>query len=271
MKPFADDTTISAKSIDGSGRHTQWVLPAEVPIGLIYRHKNDRHDHAVMMATPSDLEDFGLGFSLAEGILHQPAELGHIDIKPKKLGIELHIYIPKNRMEKLLMHKQRRSHRGRAGCGICGVDSLGDALRPLPRLPFDNKKTKAAAIHKAIAALPEQQPMRKANRTVHGAGWATPDGDITVVREDIGRHNALDKMIGARAKSGETECGFALLSSRCTYELVQKCALAGIRQLVCLAAPTLNAVETARRANISLYIFERKTVEILQFTASEVV
>ncbi|MBL4616380.1 MAG: formate dehydrogenase accessory sulfurtransferase FdhD [Robiginitomaculum sp.] len=255
-----NDQLVSANLIGDQGQARDWVLPNEVPIGFIY----NKFEHAVMMATPSNLEDFALGFSLAEGVLHRAGELLAIRVCELKHGIELHITIPDNRLQKLKMHRQRRAHRGRAGCGICGVDNLSDALRPLPKLTADSFGLDRGAILQAINLLPDYQPMRANNHTVHGAAWVAKDGKLLFAREDIGRHNALDKMIGARGSS--TACGFALLSSRCTYELVQKCAMANIGTLVCLAAPTISAVETAIKANIRLCIFERKTKALLQFS-----
>jgi formate dehydrogenase accessory protein FdhD len=262
MGSFEEDKSLSAQVL-GAGKNRDWVLPTEFPIGLVY----GGHEHAVMMATPSDLHDFALGFALAEGILHHADEMASIEIRERQHGIELHCDIPANRLEKLQMHGQRRATRGRAGCGICGVDNLTDALRPLPRLQTSAPVLEPAQILQAIQNLPAKQIMRARNHTVHGAAWVNTAGELSIVREDIGRHNALDKMIGAWAKDGQNRPeGLALLSSRCTYELVQKCALTGIGSLVCLAAPTLNAVETARRANLNLMIFERKTGELLLFS-----
>lgn len=242
-----------------SGADVRWTLPAEVPVGLIY----DDIPHAVMMATPADLQDFALGFSLAEGIVHHADEVQEIREKRLDGGMELRIRIPQNRLEVLRLHKGRRAHRGRAGCGICGVDRLSDALRPLPTL-CKTKLPDAQIILRVVETLPEHQPMRKANKTVHGAAWVNMEGKIRLVREDIGRHNALDKMIGAWVKIGQNS-GFALLSSRCTYELVQKCALAGIGALVCLAAPTARAVEMAGTANIRLVTIDRSARRCLVF------
>lgn len=258
MADDAQDRQFTAKDL-ASGKDVNWTLPAEVPVGFIYGDI----PHAVMMATPADLADFALGYSLAEGIIHQADELQAVSETRLEGGVEVHLTIPENRLEKLRLHNGRRAHRGRAGCGICGVDRLSDALRPLPRLP-DTELPAADAILRAVDSLPEHQLMRAANKTVHGAAWVDMVGKIRLVREDIGRHNALDKMIGAWAEIQEKQ-GFALLSSRCTYELVQKCALANIGTLVCLAAPTARAVQTARAANMQLVIFDRKSRRCLRF------
>ncbi|MBL4597059.1 MAG: formate dehydrogenase accessory sulfurtransferase FdhD [Robiginitomaculum sp.] len=264
MSGFENDSQLTAKVLSNEAQSVDWVVPSEVPIGFVY----GGHHHAVMMATPADLEDFAIGFSLAEGILHHASEMEKIQSKPGKHGIELHLQIPQNRMEKLQMHGQRRAHRGRAGCGICGVSTASDAMRPLPRLDIHTPAPTVKAIHAAIENMPSQQVMRARNHTVHGAAWADMDGNLAFVREDIGRHNALDKMIGVWARNPTTD-GFALLSSRCTYELVQKCALAGIGTLVCLAAPTSTAIETARKANMRLCIYDRHTRQILLFNEPE--
>jgi len=266
MPRFLEDQAASAYRLDNAAEQLNWVLPAETPIGFIY----NKHNHAVMMATPSDLHDFAVGFSLAEGILHQPSEMIDLNIHEKENGIELHIEIPPKRFEKLQMHGARRAIRGRAGCGICGVDALSDAVRPLPRFTEPIILPTSNAIRRAVDHLPQAQEMRARNHTVHGAAWANAIGELQWVREDIGRHNALDKMIGAWAIAlNSNEPGFALLSSRCTYELVQKCALAGIQTLVCLAAPTLGAVETAKKANMGLCIHDRKTGGVLVFHPAE--
>lgn len=259
MAKGAEDQDFTATDL-ASGEAVNWTLPAEVPVGLVYGD----HPHAVMMATPADLHDFALGYSLAEGIVHTAEELRNIREVKYAQGVEMHLTIPENRLETLRLHAGRRAHRGRAGCGICGVDRLSDALRPLPRLD-DCKLPTAKAILRAVDDLPRHQIMRQANKTVHGAAWVGMDGEISLIREDIGRHNALDKMIGARARDPLPTDGFALLSSRCTYELVQKCTLAGIAVLVCLAAPTSRAVATARAANLRLVIFDRKTRSCLRF------
>lgn len=242
--------TVKAMRLEPSGaKQVDWCAPMETPIGMVYNNS----PHAVMMATPLDLRDFALGFALSEGIINRADECMHVDIKTLKKGMELHMEIPPRRKERLAMHGQNRAHFGRTGCGICGVDRLDDAIRPLPVLPPTDLRIAYAAADIAAQMLTDLQPLRKVNKSVHGAAWVKTDGTVRLVREDIGRHNALDKLIGACAAEGvDFADGFALLSSRCTYELVQKCALAGIGALLTLSAPSASALDTAKRANVAL-------------------
>ncbi len=241
---------------------TAWCAPQEVPIGMVY----NKTPHAVMMASPLDLHDFALGYALAEGVINAAAECLALETKTLKNGLELHMEIPARRMERLAMHGQKRAHFGRSGCGLCGVDRLEDAIRPVPVLPQSDIRiayTKAANAAKMLNGL---QPLRRTNKSVHGAAWVSADGAVMMVREDIGRHSALDKLIGACAGDGmDFTNGFALLSSRCTYELVQKCALAGISALLTLSAPSASAIETAKRANVSLASWDRKAGALVAF------
>ena len=262
MQPDAANTVVQATAIDENGhKAVDWCAPAEVPIGMVYNGV----PHAVMMATPCDLHDFALGFALAEGVINAPDEVQGIAVQPLENGIELHITIPEKRAVRLKLHAQRRAHFGRAGCGLCGVDRLEDAIRPLPRLPGPAPCPDHAAAARAAGALAGAQPLRRQNKSVHGAAWVSADGRIMCVREDIGRHNALDKMIGARAQKGFAD-GFALLSSRCTFELVQKCALSGIQTLLTLSAPSASAIDVARRANLALACWDQRSAALIRFT-----
>jgi len=242
-----------------------WCAPNELPIGMVY----NQTPHAVMMATPEGLHDFALGFALSEGVINQAEELEEVSIHPLKGGIELHMRIPDKRAERLALHSQRRAHFGRAGCGLCGVDRLEDAIRPLPQLSDTDLRLPYDLADKAARALADAQPLRRANKSVHGAAWVDVGGHINTVREDIGRHNALDKMIGASARQGtDFGKGFALLSSRCTFELAQKCALVGIRALLTLSAPSASAVDTAKRANLALASWDRRAGALVVFSGT---
>ncbi|VAW21263.1 Sulfur carrier protein FdhD [hydrothermal vent metagenome] len=250
----------------GLGEAVSFVLPQEVPIGLLY---NDLA-YAVMMATPDDFKDFALGFSLSEGVINKADELLSIAQKQRKNGIELRLEITDKRFERLQLHLRRRAHFARSGCGLCGIDDLNDAIRPLPQLPPSGNKTSIKAMLRAVNDFERAQPLRATNRSVHGAAFVGSNGKIILVREDIGRHNALDKLIGAGASAAiDWEDGFVLLSSRCTYELVQKCALSGISTMVCLSAPSNAAIKTAQKTSIGLAIFERQTNSFVAFANIE--
>lgn len=229
----------TARRPDGSARPIVWSLPEEVPVAL----QINSQSYAVMMATPADLRDFAVGLLIGEGILTDPAGVRGVLVMPEQNGITIDVAI-----EDRALHTTRISRRaieGRTGCGLCGVEELAQALKPLPRLtsPF---APAPAAVLKAAKALHAAQPMNLVNRTVHGAAWVKPAGEIALVREDVGRHNALDKLIGALTSSGaELANGFVLMTSRCSFELVQKCAFAGIGALVTVSAPTALARDLA--------------------------
>lgn len=248
----------------GGAEEIIWNIPREVPVALIYNGLT----HAVMMATPADLEDFALGFSIAEGIINPAESLANPVITRRRNGIEISLRIPEPRFERLRLHRARRAHMGRSGCGLCGIDNLDDAVRPLPRLDIAGQKIHSRMILEAARKLGAVQPQRNRNHTVHGAARVSRDGSLTHIREDIGRHNALDKMIGAAARdaTNQTE-GFALISSRCTFELVQKAALAGIPVLASLSAPSEAAISTAERCNLTLVSLHRKNGNCVVFTA----
>ncbi len=249
-----------------SGKAISFVLPQEAPVGLVYNGLA----YAVMMATPHDLEDFALGFSLSEGVINQACELVSIRQKQHKNGLELHLTISGKRFERLQLHTRRRAHFGRSGCGMCGIDDLNDAIRPLPKLKPSKTRTSVTAMTRAVSAFKDAQPLRASNRSVHGAAFVASNGGIILVREDIGRHNALDKLIGAGARLGlDWEDGFVLISSRCTYELVQKSALAGISTMLCLSAPSNAAIKTAETTAIGLAVFERESNSFAAFANME--
>ncbi len=240
-----------------------WCAPTEVPIGMVY----NKTPHAVMMATPENLSDFSLGFALSEGVINAADELLDMQMLDLENGIELHMTIPAKRSERLALHGHHRAHFGRAGCGLCGVDRLDDAIRPLPRLADSPLRIAYEMAGKAARNLATAQPLRQINKSVHGAAWVDQNGKIILVREDIGRHNALDKLIGACARQGiNFGSGFALLSSRCTYELAQKCALTGIHAMLTLSAPSASAISTAERANLSLASWDRREESLIIFS-----
>ena len=225
-------------------------LVRETPVALVYNGIS----HAVMMASPVDLEDFALGFSLTEGILEHPDELYDLTLHQEADGIALHLDIASQRMAEL--RQRRRSLSGKTGCGLCGAESLEQAIRPIPRV--SPPQLDDATVQHALSRLRDHQPAQSATGASHGAAWCDEDGEVLIAREDVGRHNALDKMIGALARQRTNrQDGFALVSSRASYEMVHKCASAGIGALVAVSAATSLAVEQARAADLLLIGFAR--------------
>jgi len=223
----------------------------EAPIALLYNGDS----FAVMMATPDSLEDFALGFALSEGIVGDPSEFALVDVVRHEEGIALHAAIPQARFDALA--QRRRGMEGRSGCGLCGVESLQAALRPVPRVEA-NASVNVDAIRAALHALAQQQPLNALSGGVHAAGFAHSGG--LLVREDVGRHNALDKLIGAMAHQAlAADAGFLVITSRASYEIVHKAATAGIGLVVAISAPTDLAIRTAQTAGITLAAFARGT------------
>ena len=228
------------------------VVAEERAVALVYNGVS----HAVMMATPCDLEDFAIGFSITERIVEKASEIYDIEVEPVGRGIEVRLKIAAQRMAGL--QERRRSLAGRTGCGLCGVDSLEAALRPVARSLAAGTVSRQA-IERAMAALPAHQRINKLNGATHAAGWAAADGLLVLVREDVGRHNALDKLGGALATSGAAGAGgFVVVTSRCSYEMVQKAAALGAVAIAAVSAPTSLAIETAEQAGIALVAFVRE-------------
>lgn len=239
------------------GADVEWQVPEETAVAFEYNGRS----HAVMMATPADLEDFALGFSLAEEIVGTAADIEKIAVRETPLGFVVNLTVDPLRL--LRGSLRSRSMEGRSGCGLCGVDSLVHAVRE-PRKIETALEVDPAAVAAAFRALPDHQPMNRANRSVHAAAWCAPDGSIRLAREDVGRHNALDKLIGAIAGSGADPAGgFVVMTSRCSFELVQKTAAVGIPLLATISAPTALALELARNANLTLGALSRRDTVIL--------
>lgn len=237
----------------------------EVPIAMIYNGVS----HAVMLATPSDLKDFALGFSLAEGILSSPSELYGIEIVPQEKGIELHLDIASERFHQL--KERRRSMTGRTGCGLCGAESLEQALRIPQSSVKSTLKFKADAIQKAQQQMQTRQPLQNMTGATHASAWVSPEGEILLVREDVGRHNALDKLVGALASSGSDKQGFVLTTSRASYEMVQKVATADIPMLVAISAPTGLAIRIAKSCDVTLVGFTRAHQHVVYSGAERII
>jgi FdhD protein len=242
----------SAVRVSGGVRTASIECVAEeVPVAMVYNGIS----HAVMLATPADLEDFGTGFSLAEGIVARATEIHDIDTVAHANGIEVRLQVSNRAFEAL--KARRRSLAGRTGCGLCGVDSLGQVSRevkPVTARPLVDE----AAIHRAFVALGEGQALHALTGSVHAAAWAHADGTLFAVREDVGRHNALDKLIGAVALAGlDTAQGFAVVTSRASYEMVLKLASVGGGLLAAISAPTGLAIDLAQRSGVTLCGFVR--------------
>jgi FdhD protein len=227
------------------------TVPSEVPVNLVY----GGIPFAVMMATPSDLEDFAVGFSLTEGVIRAPDDIRGIRIETEERGLRIIIDLTPKRLHDHLA--RRRVLSGRTGCGLCGIDDL-DAL-PRGRLRSGQApNVSLASIQAALAALDGEQVLNERTHAVHGAAWAAMDGTLLCVREDVGRHNALDKLIGALCRAGtKSDSGFVIVTSRCSFELVEKVAAFGARTLVAISAPTSLALERARHLDITLVAIAR--------------
>jgi FdhD protein len=205
--------------------------------------------YAVMMATPQDLEDFALGFSLTEGVVSAPDEIESIEVITEPIGLELRMRL--REPVATAFQERRRFLAGPTGCGLCGIESLTEAMRPLTRIE-DETSFAPKEIEAALGAMPGLQTINQATRAVHAAAFWR-DGAIVALREDVGRHNALDKLVGAMAAKGlNGRGGIGLLTSRLSVELVQKAAIAHIPILVAVSAPTALAVRTAEAVGITL-------------------
>lgn len=243
---------VQALRIRGAARseHDDAVV-VETPVALLYNGQ----PFAVMMATPSDLADFALGFALTEGIVASASEFKLVDSVATADGISLHAAIPQRRHDAL--QQRRRNLEGRSGCGLCGVEALRDALRPVPRVAC-TLRVEVDTIARALQALAAQQPLNARSGGVHAAAFL--HGDALLVREDVGRHNALDKLVGALARAApatDPATGVLLVTSRASYEIVHKAATVGIGVVVAISAPTDLAIRIADAAGITLAAFAR--------------
>jgi FdhD protein len=226
-------------------------IAVELPVALTY----NRLSHVVMMATPADLEDFALGFSLTEGIIGSPTDLLATKVLPRDGGMEVAMTISEAWFDRLAT--QRRNLTGRTGCGLCGAERIEQALR-YPAAVADSLRISHGAIELALQSLQQHQPLQALTGASHAAAWCGPAGEILLLREDVGRHNALDKLLGALARQAfDPSTGFVLVSSRASYEMVYKTAVMGVQLLVAVSAPTTLAIEFAERCGLSLVGFAR--------------
>jgi FdhD protein len=225
-------------------------LAEEVPVALVYNGIS----HVVMMASPKDLEAFAVGFSLSEGIIDSARDIYGIDVTRNCHGIEVNIELSSRRFSGL--KERRRAMAGRTGCGVCGIEQLDDLFRPLAPLPF-TQTFSLSNLDTALAQLNSIQPVGQLTGCTHAAAWITPEGELLGGCEDVGRHVALDKMLGIKARETSWQCGAALVSSRASYEMVQKTAMCGIEILFAVSAATSLAVDVAERCNLTLVGFSK--------------
>jgi len=230
----------------GEGELGIRTVPDETPVALTY----NRAALAVMLATPADLEDFALGFSLTEGMIERPEQLQELEVVQVGDGVELRMWLAEDRLA--VAEARRRRLAGPSGCGLCGIESLADAVRAPPPVTADIRFA-AGDVAAAMAALPAAQRLNQATHAVHAAGLWIPSRGLVAVREDVGRHNALDKLAGALARQGmDASGGLVLLSSRLSVELVQKAAAIGAPVVAAVSVPTALAVRVAEAAGITL-------------------
>lgn len=242
-----------------------WVID-EAPVALVYNGVS----HVVMMATPTALEDFAVGFSLSEGLLHGVDELRDLRVAHAEAGVSVHIEVSPRAFDRF--KERRRQLAGRTGCGLCGIDSLQAFQDTLPErtlmAPPAGQTDLSTAVRRALQALPRSQALQARSGGCHAAAWATPAGQIVCVREDVGRHNALDKLIGALALAGqllpastatstEPPSGLIVVSSRASHEMVSKCVRVGVGTLGAISAPTSLAISLAQRSGLRLFGFCR--------------
>ncbi len=238
---------VSGRLLTADGmREAAWQVAEEVPLAVLV---NGEH-FAVMMLTPADLEDFALGFALTEGLVRRTADVEAVRLGEAADGLVANLKIAPALLSG--MEARRRTLAGRAGCGICGAQTIAAAV-PKPRR-VAGALPDYAALTRAYASLPEAQTMNRANRTTHAAALCSLAGDLLAVREDIGRHNALDKLAGALARQGQDAAGgFVLLSSRVSVEMVQKAAAIGSPSLAAVSAPSALALRMAGHAGMTVF------------------
>lgn len=227
-------------------------LPEETPIAVVF----DGTTAAVMMTSPGDVRDFAMGFALTEGFITHPDDVAEFEIVEHELGIEARFWLKADRSQAL--KARRRNMLGPVGCGLCGIDSLEQAIRPLPVLAADGLRLRQCDVARATDKLRAHQPLHDQTRAVHAAGFLRQGAGIVLAREDVGRHNALDKLIGAMAVQGiDPRQGAIVLTSRISVEMVQKTVIAGCPVLVAVSAPTAHALRLAKGAGLTLAAFAR--------------
>ncbi|WP_226627649.1 formate dehydrogenase accessory sulfurtransferase FdhD [Alloyangia pacifica] len=240
----------SLRLTPGSPQSARRALIEETPVAMVF----DGATQAVLMTSPSDLEDFALGFALSEGIITGPTDVREIEIVPHDAaagGVEARIWLQQDRS--VALTARRRSGLGPVGCGLCGIESLEAAMRPLPKVPFRALGLSADEVLTAPELLRKGQVLHAATRAAHAAGFYVPGHGMVCLREDVGRHNALDKLLGALLRQGiDPGRGAIVMTSRLSMELVQKTAIAGCGCLIGVSAPTAHALRLAESTGITL-------------------
>jgi FdhD protein len=237
---------------NGQASESTEIIADETPVAIIY----NGIPHVVMMATPQDLEDFTLGFSITEELIGSPSDLQKVEVVRYSKGIEIQATVSRE-CEEIIAGRTRRLT-GRTGCGICGADSVTAVLKNLHQVK-DAVSIPASTIRSALDSLVSHQALNAEAGAVHAAGWASLDGTIQVVREDVGRHNALDKLIGALLKLGtDPKTGFVVVTSRASFEMVQKTTVLGAPLMAAISGPTGLAVRIAQQAGLTLVGFARQ-------------
>jgi FdhD protein len=227
------------------------TVAEEIPVAFKYQGVS----HVVMLASPRDLRDLAIGFTLTEAIVGDPSEIRSVEVATVDGALEVHLNIAPERFSQLL--KRQRNLSGRTGCGMCGAETLADAIRS-PVSLSGALQLRADDVQEALAGLAKGQVLNAMTGSIHAAAWAVPGHGVLLVREDVGRHNALDKLIGALVQQGEDlGRGFVVMSSRASYELIQKVATVGITTLVAVSAPTGFAIRSAEQFGVTLVGFAR--------------
>lgn len=251
-RPVQSHDALSVAPDDGAQGVTR-AVPEEVPVAMVF----DGGTQAVMMASPQDLGDFAVGFALSEGVIDRVDQMRGPEIIAHDAGIEARMWLEGDRADAL--KSRRRAMLGPVGCGLCGIDSIEQALRDVPRLPDGAVPFATSEIASATDALRAHQPLHDQTHAVHAAGFLQPGQGITHAREDVGRHNALDKLIGALAQGGvDPATGAMVLTSRVSVDMVQKTVIAGCALLIAVSAPTAQALRLADHAGLCVAANARK-------------